>query len=123
MSSNGLPLPNSAPCSRFSNAVSSKPLTCTTFVARPPPIDVSTTVPRLRIAANASEATRADAPGQLLRQLVRLLGGRHGVRRAQRHRRLALELHRVDRDDVPRPGVRGALHGVDADAADAVDDR
>ena len=89
-------------------------------------------MPRLRTAANASETTcsvddahrdqrlvRADAVGQLLRQLVRLLGGRHGVCRAQRERGGPLELHRVDRDDVPGPGVRGALHGVDADAADA----
>jgi hypothetical protein len=34
----------------------------------------------------------------------------------------ALERHRVDGDDVARPGVRGTLDRVDADAADAHDD-
>ena len=33
------------------------PLTCTAFVLSPPPIAVTTTMPRLRIAANAADTT------------------------------------------------------------------
>ena len=53
---------------------------------------------------------------------MRLLGGGEGVRGAELHRLLPLVLQRVDRDDVLRAGVARALHGVDADAADAEDD-
>src|SRR3984957_19938028 len=65
---------------------------------------------------------RADAVGQLQRQLVRLLGRRDGVGGAEGERGAALELHRVDRDDIARAGDGRALDRVDADAADAVDD-
>ena len=43
------------------------------------------------------------------------------MRRAELLGRLALVGQRVDRDHVPCAGQRGALDGVDADAADAVD--
>src|SRR6516165_10736709 len=64
---------------------------------------------------------RAHAPGELGDQLPRLLGGLAAVRGAELLGRLALVGQRVDRDHIPRPGQRGALDGVDADAADAVD--
>ena len=44
------------------------------------------------------------------------------MRGAELHGLLALVLQRVDRDEVLRAGEAGALHGVDADAADAGDD-
>ena len=52
---------------------------------------------------------------------LRLLGGLAAVRGAELLGRLALVGQRVDRHHVPCPGQRGALDGVDADAADAVD--
>ena len=55
-------------------------------------------------------------------ELLRLLDAGDGVGGAELHRLLALVLQRVDGDDVLRPGVARALHGVDADAADAGDD-
>src|SRR5215831_15105732 len=64
---------------------------------------------------------RAHAPGQLGDQFLRLLGGLAAVRGAELLGRLALVGQRVDRHHVPCPGQRGALDGVDADAADAVD--
>src|SRR5215831_2914115 len=62
-----------------------------------------------------------DAPGQLGDQLLRLLGGLAAVRGAELFGCLALVGQRVDRYYVLCPGQRGALDGVDADAADAVD--
>src|ERR1700677_2158567 len=56
MSSDGLDEPNSAPCSRFSNSASSNPDTFT-VLAPGPARPVSTTMPRLRIAANAADTT------------------------------------------------------------------
>src|SRR6516162_9452044 len=64
---------------------------------------------------------RADAAGELGDQFLRLLGGLAAVRGAELLGCLALEGERVDRHHVPRPGQRGPLNGVDADAADAVD--
>src|SRR5689334_8631918 len=56
MVSNGLPLPNSAPWIRFSNSVSSK--LGSWMVRLPGPASpVTTTVPRLRTAANAAATT------------------------------------------------------------------
>ena len=63
----------------------------------------------------------ALAPGHLGNGLLRLRRGGERVRRAEFHGLLALVLQRVDGDDVLRAGVTGALHGVDPDAADAVD--
>src|SRR6266566_2570016 len=60
-------------------------------------------------------------PGHLGYGRLRLFGGGERVSRAEFHRLLALVLQRVDGDDVLRAGVAGALHRVDADAADAVD--
>ena len=53
---------------------------------------------------------------------VRLVGVGDGVRGAQLQRLLALERDRVDGHDVLGAREPRALHGVDADAADAVDD-
>src|SRR5262245_1031649 len=64
---------------------------------------------------------RAHAAGQLGDQFLRLLGGLAAVRGAELLGCLALVGQRVDRHHVPCPGQRGPLHGVDADAADAVD--
>src|SRR6516164_1940841 len=64
---------------------------------------------------------RADTPGELGDQFLRLLGGLAAVRGAELLGRLALVGQRVDRHHVPRPGQRGPLDRVDADAADAVD--
>src|SRR5215467_3839214 len=64
---------------------------------------------------------RAHAAGQLGDQFLRLFGGLTAVRGAELLGRLALVGQRVDRHHVPRAGQRGALDGVDADAADAVD--
>src|SRR5215472_198824 len=64
---------------------------------------------------------RAHAAGQLGDQFLRLLGGLTAVRGAELLGRLALVGQRVDRDHVPCAGQRGALDGVDADAADPVD--
>src|SRR5580700_10451062 len=63
----------------------------------------------------------ALAPGHLGNGLLRLRRGGERVRRAELHGLLALVLQRVDGDDVLRAGVTRALHGVDPDAADAVD--
>src|SRR5580700_7850942 len=63
----------------------------------------------------------ALAPGHLGNGLLRLLRGGERVSRAEFHGLLALVLQRVDGDDVLSAGVTGALHGVDPDAADAVD--
>src|SRR6266566_2089800 len=63
----------------------------------------------------------AHAPGELGDQFLRLLGGLAAVRGAELLGRLALVGQRVDRHHVARAGQRGALDGVDADAADAVD--
>src|SRR6185437_6926805 len=60
-------------------------------------------------------------PGHLGDGCLRLFGRGERVSRAEFHRLLALVLQRVDGDDVLRAGVAGALHRVDADAADAVD--
>src|SRR5690349_20144203 len=60
-------------------------------------------------------------PGHLGYDRLRLFGCGERVGRAEFHRLLALVLQRVDGDDVLRAGVAGALHSVDADAADAVD--
>src|SRR5690349_4694081 len=60
-------------------------------------------------------------PGHLGYGRLRLFGCGERVGRAEFHRLLALVLQRVDGDDVLRAGVAGALHRVDADAADAVD--
>ena len=94
-----------------------------------------TAVPPLRIALTAladdllvddvdgdDRLVGADAAGELLRELVRLLGAGRGVGGAEVLGRLALVGERVDGDDVGRAGVRGALDRVGADAADAVDD-
>ena len=62
------------------------------------------------------------APGGLDHEVVRFLGGGERVRGAEHGGgHLPLELHRVHHDDVLRPGEAGALHGVAADAARAVD--
>src|SRR6266536_1132978 len=60
-------------------------------------------------------------PGHIGDGGLRLFGRGERVGRAELHRLLALVLQRVDGDDVLRAGVAGALHRVDADAADAVD--
>src|ERR1700678_1950382 len=59
--------------------------------------------------------------GQLGDRLLRLLGGRERVGRAELHRLLPLVLKRIDGDDVLRSGVARTLYRVDADAANAVD--
>src|ERR1700759_5301544 len=60
-------------------------------------------------------------PGHVGDGGLRLFGRGERVGRAEFHRLLTLVLQRVDGDDVLRAGVAGALHRVDADAADAVD--
>src|SRR5712675_1364974 len=52
----------------------------------------------------------------------RLLDARSRMGGTEFHRLLAFELKRVDRDDPLGAGQLGALHGVDADAADTDDD-
>src|SRR5581483_5384168 len=59
-----------------------------------------------------------DGPGEV----AGFLDGGEGVRRAELQGPVTLERHRVDGDDHRGAGVAGALHGVDADAADAHDD-
>ena len=63
------------------------------------------------------------APGDLAdaAAVASSIAGR-GVGGAEDLRLLALELHRVDGDDVAGAGHRRALDGVHADAADADDD-
>src|SRR5690348_6721075 len=61
------------------------------------------------------------AAGQQPDDRASLGHARRGVGSAELHRPLALGFHRVDRDDVPRPGDPGALDGVGADTADAHD--
>ena len=61
------------------------------------------------------------APGHLHHGREGLLHRDERVGGAELHRLLALELDRVDGDDPPGAGHPGALHGVDADAADADD--
>src|SRR5579859_6259821 len=63
----------------------------------------------------------AHAPGELRDQFLCLLGGRAAMRGAELLGRLALVGQRVDGHHVAGAGQRGALDGVDADAADAVD--
>src|SRR3954469_6596835 len=64
----------------------------------------------------------ADAPGQLLGELVRLLGAGHAVGGAEILGGLPLVGQRIDGHDVGRAGHRRALDGVGADPPDAVDD-
>src|SRR3984885_1364338 len=62
------------------------------------------------------------APGGLDHEVMRFLGRGERVRGAEDARGLVpLELHRVHHDHVLRPGEGGALDGVHADAAGAVD--
>src|SRR3954451_5128716 len=63
-----------------------------------------------------------DAPGQVLAERVGLLGAGNRVRGPQVLGHLTLVGEWVDGDHVRRAGVVGALDGVGADAADAVDD-
>src|SRR5215470_5356946 len=63
----------------------------------------------------------AHAPGQIGGELLRLRRIRHAVGGPELLGELPLVRQRVDRDDVLRAGEGGALHGVDADPADAVD--
>ena len=99
------------------------------------PRPVTTQVPALRIAENACATCSGlvtptvtiaeSAPWPLVNCLASSVASSmdsNGVRGAQLLRLLPLERHRVHRDDVGRAGVRRALHGVDADAADAHDD-
>ena len=81
------------------------------------------TCSRLDHADGDDRRVGALAVGELLGELGGLLHRLDGVGGAELLGLLALERHRVDGDDVRRPGVRRALHGVDADAADAHDDR
>ena len=96
---------------------------------------VTTTVPALRMAENAwahvlglehadgdDGRVGALAVGDRAGELGRLVHRGEGVGGAERQGRLPLELDRVDGDDVGGADVRRALHGVDADAADAHDD-
>ena len=57
--------------------------------------------------------------GQLRHGGQRLFHRRECLRRAELHRLLTLELDRVDSHHTASAGHRGALHGVDTDAADA----
>ena len=80
---------------------------------------------RARLWCTPTVTIAESAPWPLVNaagELGGLLHRRDGVGGAELQRRLALELDRVDGDDVGRAGVRRALHGVDADAADAHDD-
>src|SRR6266480_4072257 len=60
-------------------------------------------------------------PGHIGDGRLRLFRRGERVGRAELHRLLPLVLQRIDGDDVLGAGVAGALHRVDADAADAVD--
>ena len=62
------------------------------------------------------------APGELADQRGGLLDGRRRCGWRRRPGLLALELDRVDGDDVAGAGQGRALHGVHADAAGADDD-
>ena len=99
------------------------------------PSPVTTTRPPLPIASNAwamcSPLMHTDGHHRLVgalpvgdaaRELGGLLDARERLGRTEFHRLLALEGDRVDGDDVAGAGVRRALDGVDADAADAHDD-
>jgi hypothetical protein len=59
------------------------------------------------------------APCHLADQVEGRLHAARGVRRAEPDRRRALKLHRVDREDVPRPGQPRALHRRRAETAGA----
>ena len=99
------------------------------------PRPVTTTMPALRIAAKAwatcspvvhtdgdDRLVRALAVGDAAGELGGLVDGLERLGGAEFLRLLALEGDRVDGDDVAGAGVRRALDGVDADAADAHDD-
>src|SRR3954452_1279897 len=64
----------------------------------------------------------ADAERRLVGAGDRLLAGGDRLGRAELQCLLALQLDRVDGDDGACAGMPGALHGVDADTADAEDD-